>query len=219
MYMTPALAERFHYVYLSATLCNEAVTEISFISHSVLNSEELKIANNHTFNFFRVALQYCFNSEYTKLLEKDQAKDRGKPTKHISSLFKLNEIIYEMRGENFEQAYLLNKELLYGIINDNFFDTQLLLRNKKFSHSDFFPGNDPLKIKGLTEFEVKTAFEHLIIMFKVINNCSNPFNYTYSSHVPYKDERTLNFIKNQAVYKKYFYDNYAKAISEGYNLQ
>ncbi len=206
---------RFTYVYSSANLCNQALTEIYYLSCSVSTKEELDFVNGPPFAFYRVTLQYCYNSEYNKLFEKKLKINY--PENHIASVYNLNTFLKNTQ-KGFNEIYEQNLQLLIPLLNSPFYIKQRRLRDKKFSHSDMDEINDPLKIEGLTDQEIMEGFKHVKLIYQIINNCARYFDFEFSTRVPHEDDRTKNFIKFQAVYKKYYYKNYFKAINEGYNL-
>lgn len=67
--MNKADDPRFTYVHSCVNFCNYALTEISILSEVKKTPEEVALLNGPPFSFYRVTLQYCFNAEYTKLLE------------------------------------------------------------------------------------------------------------------------------------------------------
>ncbi len=73
-----------------------------------------------------------------------------------------------------------------------------------------------MKIKGLTGEELEEMVRQVNNLLKVANNCFDAIGYNQIMIV--SDNRTRNFIKHQAVYKKYYHDNFTKAYSEGYVL-
>ena len=203
---------RFTFVFISALYCKMALTEILYLSEAVRSQEELNLLNSYTIRFYRITLQYCFNSEYNKLLEPDRGKAKKK---HMASLHKLNNTLYNADKIGFQPIYSENKKLLQSIVKSDFHDKQRQLRNKKFSHADQAPIDNPLQIRGLTDEEIKEGFEHLKIVYQVLNNCVRIFGVDYDPHI---DDSTNNFIKYHAIYQKYFHDNYMRAHTEGYKL-
>lgn len=96
-----SLKERFEHVYWSINLYNSSLTELLIVSDYTYNDSELQIVNSHTFNFYRVTLQYSFIMEYNKLLEKGNKDNK----QNISSLQKLNEAIYSSLGKSYDVYY------------------------------------------------------------------------------------------------------------------
>ena len=85
------------------------------------------IVNSHTFNFYRVTLQYCFIMEYIKLLEVGSKNNK----QHIASLTRLNEIINENNYNNFQKQFNENLQLLNEIKKSDFYKKIKPLRDKK----------------------------------------------------------------------------------------
>jgi hypothetical protein len=206
---------RFTHVYISANLCNQALTEINYLSGFVSTKEELNLLSVPPFSFYRVTLQYCYNSEYNKLLE--EKSNRNFPESHIASIYNLNTFLNNTE-KGFNEIYEQNLQLLSPISSSPFNIRQRRLRDKKFSHSDMDEINNPLKIEGLTDEEIIEGFEHLKLVYQIINNCASFFDFEFAARVPYNDNRTKNFIKFHSVYKKYYYKNYLKAMHEGFGL-
>lgn len=206
---------RFTHVYTSANLCNQALTEINYLSIAVSTQEELDLLNGPPFSFYRVTLQYCYNSEYNKLLE--EKLNVKYPANHIASVYHLNNFLNN-KEKGFNEIYEQNLQLLDQLSLSPFNIRQRLLRDKKFSHSDMHEINDPLQIEGLTDAEIMQGFEHINLIYQVINNCAGYFGFEFSTRVPYNDDRTKNFIKFHSIYKKYYHKNLFKARNEGYGL-
>lgn len=209
---------RFDHVYMAANLCNESLTEILYVSRETSSQEELDLLNSHTIAFYRVVLQYCFNSEYNKLLVDNLKYLKLYPNTNASSLFFLNELVFEDRKDSFERKYQENLSILKKILQTDYYQKMRLLRDKKFSHSDDHTINNPLQIKGLTDDEIATGFDHLTLIFNVFENCTSQYGFSFSARVPHNENRTRNFIRFHAVYKKYYSDTRVRAISEGYKL-
>ena len=207
---------RFTHVYSSAELCNRSLTEYYFISSAVSNTDELELLNGPPFSMYRVALQYCFNAEYNKLLE--EKLRAGSPNNHIASIFNLNTFLYKTEGDAFKDKYQQNLPILGSLSNSEYAKKQRLLRDKKFSHSDAHEVNNPLQIPALTDGEIQKGFEDIDLIYQVINTCAGHFDYAYSVRIPYNDDRTRNFIKFHAIYKKYYFKHYLDAIREGFGL-
>lgn len=209
------IESRYQYVYSSANLCNKSLTEIFYLSRT-MSQEEVALINGPPFQFYRVSLQYCFNSEYNKLLE--NRRKISSQTNHISSIYYLNNSVLKIEGEKFNEVYQKNQSILQLVEHSTFRKKQLALRDKKFSHSDFHEINNPFRIEGLATDEIGEVFEHLKIIYTVLNNCASFFDREYDCKVSYNDDRTSNFIKCVSVYKKYYHSHFFDAHKEGFGL-
>ncbi len=204
---------RFKDTHLSLYLCNDALSEISILSQPCKSKEELEFVNR--LRFYRATLQYCFNAEYTKLLEKKFKKNR--PNNHSASLYFLNNLLLEDLGEKYIGTFENNARLLEQIELSDFYQKTLMLRDKKFSHKDL---NDPNGnfIIGLSDDDIETAIEHLKIMYQVLNNGAFFFDITVQNKAPRKDSRTRNFIRNHSIYKQFYMKNHMQALEQGFSL-
>jgi hypothetical protein len=202
------------HVQASFHLCNLAFSEIWYLTQTPTTNDEYEIATRHPFDLYSVSLQYFFIMEYTKLME----VDKGDFKKYISSVSKLNNKIRGFIGENFEINFQNNKLSLNNIEKTSLCIKLKDLRNKKFAHSDDDSINDPFSIKGLSGSELLECKNHLTIIYEIINKCLSVFEYMWLEQIPSIDNRTENFIKFSAVFKKYYFDNYIKAYNEGYGL-
>ncbi len=208
-----SLRDRFDHVYWSIYLCNSSLTELHIISDIPYNKNELSVVNSHPFNFYRVTLQYCIIMEYNKLLEKGR-KDKDQ---NISSLFQLNEVIYSTRGKSFETIHLDNERKLLNIKATDFYENVRKLRDKKFAHADNHEINIPFKIKGFQTKDFEEGFLHLQTIKEVLNNCTTIYGFEYDLQSLFNDNRTENFIRFQAKYQEYYFNNLMKVRSEKFN--
>lgn len=199
-----SLKERFEHVYWSITLYYSSLTELLIISNYVYNDSELQIINSHTFDFYRVTLQYCFIMEYNKLLE----KGNNDKYQHISSLRKLNEAIYSSVGKSYEANYLENEVKLSNLKSTYFHEKIKKLRDKKFAHADNHDINIPYKIMGLNSEELNEGFLHLQTIKEILDSCTTVYDFEYSILIPSNDNRTENFIRYHAEYKDHYYKNF-----------
>lgn len=198
------LKSKFDNTYWSIHLFNNALSELKLLSEEVCSDSEVAIVKSRTMSFYRVTLQYCIVLEYTKLFENPSA-DRKK--EHNSSLFKLNKKIFKT-SNSFEENYEVNLKKLNSITETEFFKTMKALRDKKFAHSDFDDNNLPFNFKSFSNEDFSRWFSHLEIVKEVLDDCSLFFNYQYSIRIPHHDNRTRNFIKNQAKYKDFYQKNH-----------
>lgn len=200
------LKEKFDQVYWSIYLLNTTLTELQIITDYFYSKDELSIANSHTFNLYKMTLQYCIIMEYTKLL---QGIDEKRKNSHISSLFKLNQTVFDYT-KSFESKFVANKEKLDKLKNSIFGKHIRDLRDKKFAHSDSHEVNSPFNIKGFQSKDFEEGFCHLSIMKEILIECSSEFNFEYSLQIPAVDKRTENFIRYHSKYKDYYFKNLLK---------
>ena len=197
----------------SLYLCNKAFNEIWNITQAPSTSEELKLVSSPPFNFYSVALQYCFIMEYSKLLDTNLSHE----DKNVASLFKLNNSANEFLGEEFKIKYIENKKLLNELNKSDLGAKLKKLRDKKFGHADNDESiNIPLKIEGFSSDQITEIKNHLRVLLRIVNNI---LVYVAKSSFGLNDDnRTANFIRHHAKYKQYYYDNYKRAMEEGYGL-
>jgi hypothetical protein len=189
--LDPKLKKLFDHVYWSIYLYNSSLTELQIISDFEYNNEELQIVNSHTFNFYRVTLQYCFVMEYNKLLEIGRKGNE----QNISSMFKLNESIQTLNGKSFDKLFSDNKIKLSTLKTTEFYSKMRALRDKKFAHADNNQINVPFKIKGFKTDDFEEGFKQLFIIKEILNNCTSLFEFTYDIQIPHRDSQTENFIR------------------------
>jgi hypothetical protein len=199
-----SLKERFEHINWSVYLYNSSLSELQIISDYVYNSSELQIVNSSTFNFYRVTLQYCFIMEYNKLLEKGSKDNK----QNISSLQKLNETIFSLKGNSFKNRFLENEEKLLNLKKSDFYEKLKKLRDKKFAHADHHDINVPYKINGFNSDELKEGFLHLQVIKEILINCTTIFDFECRIQIPNDDDRTENFIRDQAEYADYYFSNF-----------
>ena len=196
---------RFDQVYWSVYLFNLSISELQIISNLDYNSTELKITNSHTFNFYRISLQYCIIMEYNKVLEEIK---RGNKDQHISSLFQLNETVYAENKESFLEQYSQNKDQINLIKKSPFYDKMKDLRDKKYAHADSRSINSPFDIKRFSDEDFCLAFEHLSQIKNILNRLTYQYNFEYDLNIPHRDKRTENLIKSHAQHKDFYYKNH-----------
>jgi hypothetical protein len=204
-----AIKNRLDHVYWSFYMYNGALNEYSIISDREYNQSELKIVNSHTFDFYRITLQYCYLMEYNKLFE----KGRNDLSQNISSLNQLNVVIHKFIGQEFSTKFSENESSLSLIRESNYYDRMRKLRDKKFAHADKHDMNRAFNITGLTSDEIGMGFEHLEIASVILNKCTSVFNFEYDTFNPKLEDRTFNFVKFHAEYQDYYFKNYFDAIS------
>jgi hypothetical protein len=209
------LKNRFDHVYWSIFLYNSSLTELQIVSDFTYNGSELKIVNSHTFDFYRVTLQYCFIMEYNKLLERGRSDNE----QNISSLYKLNQAVFSEQGKSYENKYLDNENSLTTIKDSDYFAKIRNLRDKKFAHADNHEMNTPFSVKGFKTDDFENGFSHLMIIKGILNNLTSMFDFEYDLQIPYRDNRTENFIRFHAEYQDYYFKNFMKARMEKVNRE
>jgi hypothetical protein len=212
-----AIDPRFDFIHTTLYRCNQAISEIYYISESKPTTEEAAFASSHLFSIYSIALHYLFNAEYNKLLEtKAPAKF---PDNHIASVPLLNQYLLNKEGEPFTSIYDHNKKEMADIVSSSFTKKQRLLRDKRFSHADLHEVNDPFKFPAMNDSDVTEAISHLKKIFAIVNRAAAYYDFSIANQVPSNDDRTRNFIHYQTVYKKYYHANYLKAWEEGFRTR
>ena len=191
---------RFQQVYWTFYLCNSSLTELHHLTNQKFESDEIEMINSHPFSFYRVTLQYTFILEFNKLFEKGRNNKEG-----VSSLIKLNELLRNELGNDFEETYEENLNIIEEIKSSEYFQNIITLRNKKFAHSEKHSENLPFKVKGLTTEKIFESFEYLKKLSEIIKKCTLCYDFEYDLSIPTSETRTLNFIKLQSKYKQHFY--------------
>jgi len=198
--MDKRIEERFNHVYWSIYLYNSSLNELQIISDLQYNQSELRIANSHTFNFYRITLQYCFIMEYNKLLEVSRKNNNEK----ISSLFQLNKFINSIIGKEFESTYYDNEKKLLDIKQTEFYKKVRALRDKKFAHADNHELNIPFNILGFKSEDFINGFAHLQTIKELLLNCTSFYDFEFALDIPQRELRTKNFIQFQAKYHDFY---------------
>lgn len=202
--MDEQIENRLAHIHWSTYLYNTSLSELQIISDEIYTSDEIKIVNSHTFDFYRVTLQYCFIMEYCKLLEKGNKRNE----QNISSLNTLNEILLEDSTKNFHVLHNENISLLESIKSSDFYNKIRNLRDKKFGHADNDKINKPFKLEGFCTNDFQSAFEHLQMIKVIFNNFASVYDREYALEIPSREDRTRNFIKFHAEYQTYFMKNH-----------
>lgn len=211
--MQEKIDQLISYVQSSLYFCNEAFNEIWHITKTPSSKDEYDIVSGHPFSFYGIALQYCFIMEYTKLLDTNSSNEN----ENVASLLKLNKFTKDYLGDAFEPKYLENKRLLSKITISDLYKRLKKLLNKKFGHADSNKINNPWKIEGFTGIQIEEMRIQIEMLLKIFNNIFSAVS--DASFALHNDDRTANFIRYHAIYQKYYYKNYFKAIEEGFVLQ
>ena len=208
--MDEQIENRLTHIHWSTYLYNTSISELKIISDEFYSADEIKIVNSHTFDFYRVTLQYCFIMEYCKLLEKGN-RSNGQ---NISSLNRLNEIFLDDSTKTFQELFNVNIDLIESIKGSAFYKKIRSLRDKKFGHADNDEINKAFKFEGFRTEDFESAFEHLRMIKIIFNNFGSVYGREYDLEIPSREDRTRNFIKFHAEYQSYYMKNYIKAKSE-----
>lgn len=178
--MDEQINKRLDHIYWSIYLYNTSISELQIISNEYYSSDEIKIVNNSTFDFYRVTLQYCLVMEYCKLLEEGNKDNK----KNISSLNKLNKIIFHNSNKKFCELYNENIHSIKNIKASPFYTKIKSLRDKKFGHADNDAINIPFIFEGFSTADIKNAFDHLGIIKIIFNNLGNVYGRNYEIEIP-----------------------------------
>jgi hypothetical protein len=211
--MEEQIENRLTHIHWSTYLYNTSISELRIISDELYSPNEIKIVNSHTFDFYRVTLQYCFIMEYCKLLEKGNINNE----QNISSLNRLNQIFLQDSTKDFQMLFNQNDQLIESIKCSPFYKKIRSLRDKKFGHTDNNEINKPFKFEGFSTEDFENALKHLRMIKVIFNNFGSVYGRGYDLEIPSREDRTRNFIKFHAEYQTYYMKNYLKAVSEKFN--
>ena len=65
---------------------------------------------------------------------------------------------------------------------------------------------------SLSYEEVQKGFEHLLIVKQILINCTSLFKVDFDIRIPNSDTRTIDFIMDYSVFRKFYYENYMKFL-------
>jgi len=171
-----------------------SLTEIYHLS----NPEEKSLLERHPFAFYRGALEYCFNAEYTKLTERKF--DSKRPQENIASIYRLNEATIDYTGD-FQEQYEINRKAFNELAKSDFFKRQWALRNDKFSHAEASGNNRIFKDFELNTAEIKEGFSQLQVLLDISQTCSITVkHYVQRFYLPDIDTRTRDLFKTLSVH-------------------
>src|SRR5699024_10943175 len=163
---------------------------------------------SHTFDIYRITLQYCCIMEYNKILE----YGRINSDQNISSLYRLNELIHSIHNKSFSDKYAENKEIIKELKSSDFYGKMRELRDKKCAHADNHSVNTPFQIKGFQEDDFLNGFNQLHTIKGILDNLTSLYDIEYKLSIPHHDNRTENFIKFHAKYKDFYDRNYIQTL-------
>src|SRR5690606_844881 len=111
--------ENFSYVQMSCRLAFIALTELGYLTKE-RSQDQIGIVESHTFQYYKISMQYMFIMEFTKLLEPDTKDRRLRKTEawedyesqNISSLEKLSRRINDSLVMAFEYKHDENKKVI-----------------------------------------------------------------------------------------------------------
>lgn len=190
--------------YSTLEWANMALTEIHHLSKE-RPPHEIELINSHTFMFYRVSLQYMYVSEYCKLLNEYYLK---RPTNNAASFFKLMIDVSASKGVSFSALATELKTELSDLAESDYAKKLRLNRDKRFAHLDSNSPIGSLSVPGLTVEEIAMGFDHLRILYRILNKCASLFDIEFECEIPHRDGRTDNFIQNQSKYQEHYMDNY-----------
>jgi hypothetical protein len=202
----------FSYVQMSLVMAFNALTELQYLNKA-RSKEEVEMLMMPPFQFYAVTLQYMFVMEYVKLLERNYLRFPGQ---HFASLEKLSLKVLDTVGTSYQAQHDQNMSELETIRKTDFFNMIRERRDKKFAHTDGNYAASPMAISALTDDNLSTAAQQLSALKAINDRCTGPFDYEFVFQHP--DNRTDNFIKFTAVFKRYYFDHYFDANQNGYGL-
>jgi hypothetical protein len=201
---------------MSLVLANRSLTEMSFF-HSVNSVEELNLLKGPPFDFYYTSLQYMFILEISKLIEKPP-----KQKSHLGNHSGIEKASLEILTSKDEKYQPIHDQIVIEIDllrNSSLFKHIKKLRDKKFAHSDSDSEHAPLSIPRFGPSMVDELLILLKELYRIWGKVTFELGYDFDSKVPHWEQRTRNFIKYHAVYKKHYHDNLSRAINEGYILK
>ena len=189
----------FEPLFNALSFCNKALSELNLMENIIHTDEETEILNNYTFDFYKLSVRYCFNNEYCKIFSSQNANQPG----NLSSLLQINNHLFQRLGSAFESTFNNNANLLFSIIETDFYKDQMLLKQVNEVGS---------MINQLNYKDVQTAFQHLIVGAKVLSNCTSLFDLDLTISIPNINTSTIDFVMDHSVFKKFYMDNHLKAF-------
>jgi len=181
--------------------------ELLHLTQVANSDKEYGFVSGNPFWFYGVSLQYCIMMEYAKFLETITKEGN----ENAAFLFKLNKAA--LKG-NFDLKYNESKKIVKALWKPELYPLLKDLRNKKFTHSDNHPINNPLNIQRFIADKIIGIENQFSELFKVFNSVlSNVKNTSFELD---NDTNTANFIKYHAVLKKNYLDNFFEANNNGY---
>ena len=189
----------FEPLFNALSFCNKALSELNLMENIIHTDEETEILNNYTFDFYKLSVRYCFNNEYCKIFSSQNANQPG----NLSSLLQINNHLFQRLGSAFESTFNNNANLLFSIIETDFYKNQMLLKQVNEVVS---------MINQLNYKDVQTAFQHLIVAAEVIANFTSFFDLEHHISIPNINTSTIDFVMDHSVFKKFYVDNHLKAF-------
>jgi hypothetical protein len=215
--------ENFSYVQMSCRLAFTALTELGHLTKE-RSRDQVQIVKSHTFQYYRISMQYMFVMEFTKLLEPDTKYRRHRKrekweeyeNQNFSSLQKLSRKLNESLGESFTSKHEENNQILGQIRDSEFCKYIKDLRDEEFAHTDA-KGKDPLNITSITRDNIEEAFKIMAKVKCVLANCTSEYGYEF--FFDSQDTRTDNFIAYHALYNNFYDKHLHQAIKEGFHIK
>lgn len=197
------------HVQMTLHLMFVSLTELRILNRSRTSKEELKLLNSHLFKLYATSMQYIFTMELCKLLEStSKRKDEN-----VASLVKLNEYLLAEVGQDFQQRYEENRQILNALRKSEIHELIRNNRNWRFAH---FDGNqtEPYRISSFSDDILNWATSAVEEIKKVVDNCNsvNAIQFIFT----HEDDRTENFVKYHADYQAFFFQNHKLAVEQGY---
>ena len=201
---------------MSCRLAFIALTELGYLTKE-RSQDQIDIVESHTFQYYRISMQYMFVMEFTKLLEPDTKGTRWErfENRHASSLAKLSRKINEAFGTSFARQHDDNINILKDIRDSGFYGDVKEKRDEEFAHTDA-NRQDPLKITSFSTEEIDEAFKLMEKLKCVLDNCTSVYGYDFIFD---QDTTTDNFIIYHAMYQSYYDKHLNQAVSEGFHIK
>lgn len=191
------LKEKFDLVCNSLELCNKTLSELNFINNIIYSEDEKDLPDNFTFEFYKNTLQYCFRNEYYKLLED------GGDSAQTSSIIALNNFMYKKQGISYNSVSVENETIFKTILESDFNKWHAENQKKaKYGSSDVIPYQI-----------IQNGFTNLISINQILLSLSQLLNFGYNPIIiPNADTRTVDFIMDYSMFRKFYYTNYMKSL-------
>lgn len=211
-------------IQMSCRILAVAIDELLVVNEQKTDKREAELINLHPFSFYRVSLQYMIVMELCKLLEPDTKDNPNKKknwekfeAENPASISKISRIIFELRGNSYQNDHKTNVKTLDEIRKSVFYKNLKIERDKKLGHSDANYSGNPYSVKTFNETEireVKKILGEINVVFKRGTNSYADYEY----YLQHEDGRTRNFIDYHIVYKEHYDNNLMKDVSEGYTI-
>lgn len=231
MSITPAINEEyplpiFEYTHNSLKTLSFALSEL-LVFTQIRDTRAKHFVNSQIMKNYHFTLMYTFVLEYCKLTEKSQNPKNDKPLNgnNYSGLQKLNQIVYESIGTEYQNKFDEINITIDIVLNSPLCEKIRALRDKKIAHTD--RTNDysfTFEMYYFTGEEINEIWKHFYSFRGVLNACASPYvsknsnkllNHPlyehFSKSVSFFDSvdysKTLQEIEEYAMYENFYNQN------------